>query len=442
MKKLLNQKDLFSIALGAVIGWGAFVLPGNFFLSNAGVINTLVGFSIAVIMLYFIEKCYSLLISTYPESGGEFTFAKNVFGDKVGFVTGWMLLLAYISIIPLNATAIPMVLSRIIPFYEQGLLLYNIAGFPVYENDLMVSLLTISIFTFINIKGLQGAKWAQNICVFGLLGSLILIVMLSFYNIDNENISNLNSNLGTLDFYSVVRIIAFAPWAFIGFDTVAQMSEDYEIDSKKASLAAFLAVVFGALVYNVLNIFTALGVSSSDLDSSIWATGDAVYNVLGPYAILLLAVAMFGAVASGLNGFFISSSRLLLSMYRSEKRDRKIQMSSKILLFIGFISCVVPFFGRNALFWFVDLASVGASFAYLVTCSAALKITKSVKVKLYAFVGVFVSLSFLLFLLTPFFKVNIPLISVACLIIWLIIGVIFYKISSKNTAIQLTTKFN
>ena len=43
MKKL-KIHEIFAILLGAIIGWGCFMLPGEKFLPNSGVINTSIGF--------------------------------------------------------------------------------------------------------------------------------------------------------------------------------------------------------------------------------------------------------------------------------------------------------------------------------------------------------------------------------------------------------------
>ena len=166
----VGKKEIFTIALGSVIGWGAFMLPGNVFLPSYGVINTLVGFVIAIGMLVFIEKSYTKVMAKIPKAGGEYSFATELLGKKSGFITGWGLLLAYISIIPLNATAVPMVLDAVFPVYSKGTLLYTVSDYPVYLNDILISLGIIGLFTYLNIKGIKGALKAQNILVFSLLG--------------------------------------------------------------------------------------------------------------------------------------------------------------------------------------------------------------------------------------------------------------------------------
>ena len=36
LEKKLSPVNVWSLALGCIIGWGAFVMPGNTFLMNAG----------------------------------------------------------------------------------------------------------------------------------------------------------------------------------------------------------------------------------------------------------------------------------------------------------------------------------------------------------------------------------------------------------------------
>ncbi|WP_036829085.1 amino acid permease, partial [Photobacterium sanctipauli] len=222
---------------------------------------------------------------------------------------------------------------------------------------------------------------------------------------------------------------------FIGFDTVAQMSEEFKVDSKKASFSALVAVIFGGIVYNILNIYTAFGVSSNDLENATWATGQAVSQILGSFALGILAIAMFGAVISGLNGFFMGASRLLFAIIKNEYKDSETSISvNYLVVIVGCLSCIVPFFGRNALIWFVDLSSVGASFAYFITCMAAFKLASTLKYKIYAVLGTLCSLLFLIFLLTPWFDSNIPFVSAICLFVWLGVGIVaYYKLHLSSS---------
>lgn len=428
----IGKKEIFSIALGSVIGWGAFMLPGNTFLPNYGLLNTAVGFFIAVLMLLFIEHSYMRVSHKVPKAGGEYSFAASILGKRRGFITGWGLLLSYMSIIPLNATAVPMVLNTVFPAYEQGILLYHIADYPVYLNDILISELIILFFVFLHLRDKKNSFSAQNICVIALVSALLAILIFAAPNIGEKEIVNWQSNLGELDSQAIIRVIAFAPWAFIGFDAVAQLSEEHRISARQVSVMTILAIVVGALIYNGLNAITAFGVHSDSIAKTSWATGEAVKNLVGNSLFYLLAIAMFGAVVSGLNGFIVSSSRLIFSMNQpvspvQEQASKELKIPAWVIYFIGIFAAIVPFFGRTALLWFVDLSSVGASVAYFMTCWCAYKIINNQKEKIVSLCGMGISVLFLIFLLTPIFKSNISEPSYYSLIFWVVLGFVVYK---------------
>lgn len=189
---------------------------------------------------------------------------------------------------------------------------------------------------------------------------------------------------------------------------------------------------------------TALGIPSESLADSAWATGAAVEILVGKGIFYFLAIAMFGAVVSGLNGFFISSSRLIDTMsddYNVGKRQGAVKTGNGtiprwVIYVIGACALIVPFFGRTALLWFVDLSSIGASVAYFMTCLCAYKIAENGKDKIVSSLGMLVSLAFLVFLLTPIFDSNISLPSYFSLAFWVALGfVVFFYIRNRKQLI-------
>ena len=86
----------------------------------------------------------------------------------------------------------------------------------------------------------------------------------------------------------------------------------------------------------------------------------------GKFGSIVLAVAVFGAVCTGTNGFFIATSRLLLSMSRSGilpawfgEIHPKYRTPYKAILFTIIVVLLTPFAGRSAVAWTVDMSSVG-----------------------------------------------------------------------------------
>ncbi len=108
-EKKLSPLNVISLAIGCIIGWGAFVMPANTFLIKAGPLGTCIAMLIASLIMIVIAFNYSYMINKYPVSGGEFTYTQKTLGKKHAFVCSWFLGLSYLAIVPLNGTALALI---------------------------------------------------------------------------------------------------------------------------------------------------------------------------------------------------------------------------------------------------------------------------------------------------------------------------------------------
>ena len=60
--KKLKAGEVFAILLGAIIGWGSFMLPGTKFLHTSGVINTSIGIFLGTMCILLIERSYRFMM--------------------------------------------------------------------------------------------------------------------------------------------------------------------------------------------------------------------------------------------------------------------------------------------------------------------------------------------------------------------------------------------
>ena len=172
MKKL-GVKEVFAILLGAIIGWGSFMLPGTKFLPNSGVVNTSIGLFIGTMTIIIIERSYRYMLQQNIDEGGEFSYILLFMGRKNAFIVGWFLFLAYLSLVPLNATAFPLVIDKLFPGALRFGYLYTVAGDAVYVGEVLVSTLIVLFFMALNLKGIKQSGKVQYIIV----AALILCVL-------------------------------------------------------------------------------------------------------------------------------------------------------------------------------------------------------------------------------------------------------------------------
>ena len=105
---------VFAMALGAAIGWGAYILPFDW-MQKAGLAGTLIGFVIGGLMIAVIGLSYGFTIRALPLTGGGVAFAMAALGRTHAFIAGWALTLGYSCVVALNASAVTLVFRVTFP---------------------------------------------------------------------------------------------------------------------------------------------------------------------------------------------------------------------------------------------------------------------------------------------------------------------------------------
>ncbi len=442
LQRSMKPVDVCALALGAIIGWGCFVLPGNAFLPKAGPAGMALGMLIGAGIILVIAFSYGYLLRNYPVTGGEFAYATTFFGKGHAFVCGWAMVLAYWSLIPLNATAMGLISRYLFPILQFGKL-YDVAGWPVYTGELLTAVFFIVLVAVINIRGIKGAAWTQTAVSLVLVGAVALLAALTLGQ--NPDFRNLAPGFpdGVAKWDAVFAIVAMAPWAFIGFDCIPQAAEEYDFKPKFGTIILVVAVVVAALLYTMVNTVTAVLMPWQELLAAghSWPTGYVVATYIGKFGLWILGIAMFCAVFSGMNAFYMATSRLIYAMANENALprwlghlNRKSVPSYAILIIMG-LTLLAPWFGREVLGWIVDMTSLGASVVFAYTTATAVVLAKKRKEPLRMSVGILgflFSLFFIVLLVVPGMPGFLSVPSWICLGAWVIMGAAFFMVIRKN----------
>ena len=466
LKRQLNPMHVWAIAFGCVIGWGSFINPGKKFLPNSGVAGTAIAMVFGALIMVIIAFSYAYMVPKYPQAGGEFTFTKNCFGKTMAFICGWFLVAAYLTNVPMNSTAIALIVdgldgSRDIlkwGFY------YSVAGFDIYLGEMLLAVAILLLFGYLNIIGVHKAAFVQTVlsvllvtCVFSLFLGAILspkaqsINMEPIWGFDKSAAMTAcagdvtpYAHVGTKGILSaILATFAIAPWAYVGFDTIPQAAEEFNFSFKKVSFIMFIAIAFGCFVYTSNNTVAAIALENwpERVMAGEWVVLVAAEELLGTFGKVLVGVGVSCAVLSGIMGFYLASSRLMYSMSREGYLpqwfghvDKKYGTPKNAMIFCMIISLSGPILGREALGWFVDMSAIGASIGYFFTSASTLVTLKrdndgSTFLKVMAVLGVIFSVIFMALQLIPIpglEGVHFSRESYIMLLAWTIIGAVFY----------------
>lgn len=440
-KRNMRPIDVWGLALGAIIGWGCFVLPGTDFLPKAGPVGTAAGMLTGALLIIVIALSYGYLIRKYPISGGEFIYTKEALGKTHAFVCGWSMIIAYWSLVPLNATALAMISRYLFPGIIQRGLLYEVAGWDVYAGEVAVASFFIILIAVINIYGIKQTAWLQTSIALTLVGGIFIITALVL--LSDPDFDNLAPAFpeGRRWWKGVFSIVAMAPWAYIGFDCIPQSAEEYNFSHKRSTRIMIQAILIAAVLYILITGVTAMGYQPWQKllqnKSAYWPTGFVVKNGLGSAGLVLLGIAMFCAVISGMNAFYISTSRLMYALADHGALPKifghlvKRGTPRNAIIFVMFMSLSAPWFGREVLSWIVDMTSAGAAVVFAYTTISAAIIAKRHKHRQQMWIGLIgciFSLFFLSLLIVPGMPGHLTLESQVCLGIWIVLGIIFYLV--------------
>lgn len=458
LKKNLSPIHVWALAFGCIIGWGAFVFPGDIFLGTAGPLGTAIAIGIGALIMIIIAINYHFMINLFPVAGGEFTYATNVFGKFNGFVCAWFLGLSYLTVVSSNATALALISRSLFNNIFQIGFHYVIAGYDIYFGEIVLAITALIIFAILSIRGVKMSGIFQTCLVMALVGSVCILAIAALIS-PKTSIGSLSpiyypsdSKIG-----GILAVLAITPFAFVGFDTIPQAAEEFHFSHKKSQGIMILSILFGASVYIILNTVAA---SVTPDGYSNWVeyideakklnglmsfpTFYAAKELLGTAGLIIITIAVLVAILSGIMGFYMASSRLFYSMAKENylpiwfgRLHKKYKTPMNAILFILAISVIAPFFGRIAIGWIVDMSAVGAAIGYGYTSAAAFKNAKqegNIKIMITGAVGTVLSAIFLVLLLVPIkmFNCSLSKESYICLIVWIVLGIIFYFVKRKE----------
>lgn len=452
LNRYLNPIGVWALSFGCAVGWGAFVMPATSFVPIAGPIGSVIGFILGAIVMLLIGANYHYMIVKYPDSGGSFSFAKKCFGYDHGFINAWFLILTYLAVLWANAAAIPLIINHLANNALKVGPHYEIFGYAVYLTEIAIPIATVVVF---GLACLWRKKITQYLQI-GFAGALFIGVLVCFILV----LINRKGGIETLaphfsengnPFLQIVSVIALAPWAYVGFESISNSAGEFKFKTKYIFVIIILALFAGAFVYAATSV---ISVSFIPEGSSTWVdyfankdsmdglkdlpTFYAAHEAMGNVGLIFLIIAALGGILTALIANFVAGSRLIYSLSEERllpkwfgKLNRFNAPRNAILVMMG-ISIVIPFFGRTAISWIVDVTTIGASIIYLYTSATSFKTARQEHNKLMqviAIAGMLLSAFFLIYFMMPFvFGSKLATESYLILIIRAILGVIVFRI--------------
>lgn len=349
LKRELGLLSVFSIAAGAMISSGLFVLPGLAFANAGPAVILSYGLASALILPVMFSKAE--LSTAMPRAGGSYFYIERSMGPLAGTVAGlanWLSIalkgaFALVGLGALAAEALRVVLST-----------YGVEGFegwfqPDREIWLirMVALTACVFFTVLNLVSAKHAGRLQGVMVLGLLVIVTTYVTSGIGKVHALSYSPFASK-GWQAVFSTAGMVFIS---YGGLTKVVSVSEEVKDPARTLPRGMFLAFGVVSILY-MLVVFVTVGlVKPEALSGSLVPISQGAAVAIGKWGAVIVGLGALLAFSTTANSGILSASRSPMAMSRDGLLPKALSRTNhrfgtphlSILITTLFIAAVVAF---------------------------------------------------------------------------------------------------
>ena len=440
----------WAIALGTSVGWGSMFITSNTYLPMAGPLGSVLGMLVGAAVMLLISCNYGYMASCYPDSGGAYTYTKKLFGYDHGFLVSWFLALTYLAMLLANATALPLFAGYFVGDVFKFGRLYTLFDYDVYLGEALLSIGAILLIALITLKSTR-ASYALMIALAAvfILGIGVNFAFSLFKSPSGSFSPAFVPDKNALG--QVMKIAVISPWAFIGFENISHSAEEVSFKHTRFRRVLLIAVVSTTLLYVFVTLLSASAypenydswlsyIANLDREEGLNALPAfyAANRYLGSFGVTALMISLLALIITSLIGNILALSRLFCALGRDRILPEKVAridkngVPSRAILLICALSAVVPFVGRNAVVWIVDVTTLGAMLVYGFVSACAYRQARLQRDKLEQFTGMgglIVMLGFGLYVLVSnlFTSGSIETESYFLFVVWALLGFFYFR---------------
>lgn len=268
--------------MNTVLGTGIFFLPSKV-MALVGPASLFVYLFVAIAALV-VAFCFAECATLFSRNGAAYVYAREAFGDFVGFEVGIM---RWISTM-LGAAALAVGWASLLEH------LFPVLFVPWIHALIIIA--TIGALALLNIRGIGMLSLVNNIAATAKLLLLFAFIACGIFFVDMDHFTPmLPREIALGDFGSAAMVIFFA---FSGFEGIAVASEEMENPRRNVPIALFVVLLMTSVIYLLIHA-VLIGVLGPQLSNTLLPIAHAAESFAGKqgeFAVLIcMLVASFGS---------------------------------------------------------------------------------------------------------------------------------------------------
>src|SRR5208337_3114692 len=265
---------------------------------------------------------FAELGSMFPDSGGQYIYLREAYGDLVAFLYGWMLFtVANGGTIAALSVASAAYMGNIIPAISQGHVFFSLAGMP-FTRAHAVGLALIAVLTYVNVFGLRWGALLQNVSTWTKFTAMAVFVVLGFAigkghwsNFSAQAPGGLRMGLSPGQLISALGVGLIAVfWAYDGWVYITWVAGEVKNPRRNVPLAMVLGVLTVGAIYLAMNMTYVYAMPLSEVakyETIAHATATVLFSpAAAVWLSATIAISCFSAAAT----CTLSGARVYLAM--------------------------------------------------------------------------------------------------------------------------------
>lgn len=263
---------------------------------------------------------FAELGSMFPDSGGQYVYLRESYGDLIAFLYGWMLFaVANGGSIAALAVAAAAYMGGIVPFISQDHVVFSILGATLTRAH-VVGLILIVILTVVNVLGLRWGALLQNISTWTKFTAMAAFVLLGFVigkgswtHFSSTGSITMGLSSGQLISAMGVAMIAVF-WAYDGWVYITWVAGEVKEPRRNVPIAMVLGVIAVGAIYVAMNMTYVYALPLPEIAKHETIAHAAASQLFSPGAAVwlsaMIAISCFSAAAT----CTLSGARVYLAM--------------------------------------------------------------------------------------------------------------------------------
>jgi len=301
LKRTLSLFEATFYGVGIIVGAGIYALLGEAtnVAGNAVWISFLIGAAISA----FTGLSYAELSAMYPKAAAEYVYIKKAYASKfLAFMIGWLIIFTGVVSVATVALGFSGYFASIVK---------NFYPMSIPDNTFTISAATILIIalSYISFLGIKESS-RVNIVTTGIeIAGLVIIILLGLGSYGSVNYFEMPHG-----FSGVLVASTLVFFAYIGFEDIANISEETKNPKKVLPRALMFAIVITAILYLLTSISAISLVNWQELGKSTNPLALVASKKLGSGAYFLLSFIALFATSSTVLIILIVVARMMYGM--------------------------------------------------------------------------------------------------------------------------------